>query len=55
LDATLSIAHTKAMALFLRPLEVKMKKKSMENGPIVSNAHIVVAFDVLQSQNELRG
>jgi len=25
----------------------------MENGPIVSNAHVVVAFDVLQSQNEL--
>jgi len=41
------------MAPFLGPLEVKMINKSLENGPIESNAHVVVAFDVLQSQNKL--
>ncbi|XP_022172738.1 fatty acid synthase-like isoform X2 [Myzus persicae] len=53
LDATLSTAHAQAMAPFLGPLEVKMINKSLENGPIESNAHVVVAFDVLQSQNKL--
>lgn len=41
------------MAPFLGPLEVKMINKSLENGPIESNAHVVVAFDVLQSQKKL--
>jgi len=53
LDATLATVHTQAMAPFLGPLEVKMINKSLENGPIESNAHVVVAFDVLQSQNKL--
>jgi len=41
------------MAPFLGPLEVKTINKSLENGPIESNAHVVVAFDVLKSQNKL--
>ncbi|XP_008180398.1 fatty acid synthase isoform X2 [Acyrthosiphon pisum] len=53
LDATLVTVHTQAMAPFLGPLEVKIINKSLENGPIESNAHVVVAFDVLQSKNKL--
>jgi len=53
LDATLSTVHTQAMAPFLGPLEVKIINKQLENGPIESNVHVVVAFDVLQSQNKL--
>ncbi|CAI6345632.1 unnamed protein product [Macrosiphum euphorbiae] len=53
LDATLATVHIQAMAPFLGPLEVKMINKSLENCPIESNAHVVVAFDVLQSQNKL--
>lgn len=30
-----------------------MTGKSLENGPIDSNAHVAIAFDVLQSQNKL--
>jgi len=53
LDATLSTTHTQAMAPFLGPLEVKLINKSLDNGPIESNAHVVIAFDVLQSQSKL--
>lgn len=42
-----------ALTPFLGPLEVKMINKSLESGPIESNAHVAIAFDVLQSQNKL--
>ncbi|XP_060839445.1 fatty acid synthase-like isoform X1 [Rhopalosiphum padi] len=53
LDATLATTQTQALAPFLGPMEVKMINKSLENGPIESNAHVAIAFDVLQSQNKL--
>jgi len=53
LDASLVTVHAQAMVPFLGPLEVKMINKSLENGPIESNAHVVIAFDVLQSQKKL--
>jgi len=53
LDATLATTQTQALAPFLGPLEVKMTNKSLENGPIESNAHIAIAFDVLQSEAKL--
>lgn len=53
LDATLATTQTQALAPFLGPMEVKMVNKSLENGPIESNAHVVIAFDVLSSPNKL--
>jgi len=53
LDATLATTQIQALAPFLGPMEVKMIGKSLENGPIESNAHVAIAFDVLQSQNKL--
>lgn len=34
-------------------MEVKMVNKSLDNGPIESNAHVAIAFDVLQSEKHL--
>jgi len=53
LDATLVTTQTQALTPFLGPLEVKMINKSLENGPIESNAHVAIAFDVLESKNKL--
>lgn len=53
MEAILNTTQTQDFAPILGPLEVKMNNKSLENGPIESNAHIVIAFDVLQSQNKL--
>lgn len=53
MDATLATTQAQALAPFLGPMEVKMVNKSLENGPIESNAHVVIAFDVLQLQNKL--
>ncbi|KAE9527019.1 hypothetical protein AGLY_013667 [Aphis glycines] len=53
LDATLATTQTQALTPFLGPLEVKMINKSLENGPIESNAHVAIAFDVLESKNKL--
>jgi len=53
LDATLATTQTQALAPFLGPMGVKMVNKSLENGPIESNAHVVIAFDVLPSPNKL--
>jgi len=53
LDATLSTTQIQALAPFLGPMEVKMNGKSLENGPIDSNAHVAIAFDVLQSADKL--
>jgi len=39
---------------FIGPLEVKMINKSLENSPAEFNAHVAVAFDVLQSQDKLK-
>jgi len=30
-----------------------MVNKSLENGPIESNAHVAIAFDILKSENLL--
>lgn len=54
MDAVLVTTQTQALAPFLGPMDVKMTNKSLENGPIESNAHIVIAFDVLQSENKLK-
>lgn len=35
------------------PLEVKIINNSLENGPIESNAHIAIGFDVLKSKTKL--
>jgi fatty acid synthase, animal type len=53
LDATLVTTQQQALVPFLGPLEVKMINKSLENGPIESNAHVAVAFDVLESKTKL--
>lgn len=53
MEAILSTTQTQALAPFLGPMDVKMIGKSLENGPIESNAHVAIAFDVLQSQNKL--
>lgn len=53
MDATLATTQTQALTPFLGPLEVKMINKSLENGPIESNAHVAIAFDVLESKNKL--
>jgi len=53
LDSILATTQTQALAPFLGPMEVKMTNKSLENSPIESNAHVAIAFDVLQSQNKL--
>lgn len=53
LDATLITTQSQALAPFLGPMDVKMINKSLDNGPIESNAHLAIAFDVLQSQNKL--
>lgn len=53
LDGTLATTQSQALAPFLGPMEIKMINKSLENGPIESNAHIAIAFDVLQSQTKL--
>lgn len=45
--------QTQALAPFLGPMEIKMTNKSLDNGPLESNAHVVIAFDVLQSPNKL--
>lgn len=54
MDAIIATTQTQALAPFLGPMDVKMINKSLENGPIESNAHIVIAFDVLQSENKLK-
>lgn len=54
MDATLVTTQAQALAPFLAPMEVKMVEKSLENGPIDSNAHIVVTFDALQSLPKLK-
>jgi len=53
LDTILATSQTQSLAPFLGPMEVKMVNKSLDNGPLESNAHVVVAFDVLQSQTKL--
>lgn len=53
MDGTLVTTQTQALAPFLGPMEIKMINKSLENGPLESNAHVVIAFDVLQSPNKL--
>lgn len=53
MDATLTTTQAQALAPFLGPMEVKMINKSLENGPIESNAHVAIAFNVLQSQDKL--
>lgn len=53
LDATLSTTHGQLLAPILDPLDVKITNKLLENGPIESNAHIVIASNVLQSQAKL--
>ncbi|VVC29836.1 Hypothetical protein CINCED_3A014905 [Cinara cedri] len=53
LDATLATTQAQALAPFLGPMEVKMNAKSLESGPLDSNAHIAIAFDVLQSLSKL--
>lgn len=54
MDAILVTTQTQALAPFLGPMDVKMINKPLENGPVESNAHIVIAFDVLQSENKLK-
>lgn len=54
MDATLSTTQTELLAPALEPLDVKMVNKSLENGPIESNAHVAIAIDVLQSQTKLK-
>lgn len=54
MDAILITSQIQALSPFLGPMDVKMINKSLENGPIESNAHIVIAFDVLQSENKLK-
>ncbi|XP_025199126.1 fatty acid synthase-like isoform X2 [Melanaphis sacchari] len=53
LDATLVTTQKQALVQFLGSLEVKMTNKSLESGPIESNAHVVVAFDALESSKKL--
>lgn len=53
MDAILNTTRTQTFAPLLGSLEVKMNNKSLENGPIESNAHILLAFDVLLSQNKM--
>lgn len=53
MDGILVTTQTQALAPFLGPMEIKMINKSLENGPLESNAHVVIAFDVLQSPNKL--
>lgn len=53
MDAVLATTQIQALTPFLGPLDVKTNSKSLENGPIETNAHIAIAFDVLQSQNSL--
>lgn len=53
MDAILATTQTQALTPFMGPLDVKMNSKSLENGPIETNAHIAIAFNVLQSQNSL--
>lgn len=53
LDAILATTQAQALAPFLGPMDVKMIGKSLENGPIESDAHVAIAFDVLQSQVKL--
>lgn len=53
MDGILATTQIQALAPFLGPMEVKMTNKSLESGPIESNAHVAIAFDVLQSQNKL--
>lgn len=54
MDAILVTSQTQALAPFLAPMDVKMISKSLENGPIESNAHVAIAFDVLQSPTKLQ-
>jgi len=49
----LSTTQGQLFASILDPLEIKITNKSLENGPIESNAHIVIASNVLQSQTKL--
>jgi len=53
LDAMLATTQIQALAPFLGPMEIKMVNKSLENGPIESNAHVAIAFDILKSENLL--
>lgn len=50
----LATTQSQALVPFLGPLEVKTNNKSLESGQIESNAHIAIAFDVLQCQNKLK-
>jgi len=45
--------QTEALTPFFAPLEVKLSSKSLDKGLLESNAHIAVAFDVLQSDTKL--
>lgn len=54
MDATLATTQIQALAPFLGPMDVKMVNKSLENGPIDSNVHVAIAFDVLQSETKLK-
>jgi fatty acid synthase len=49
----LATTQIQALAPFLGPMEIKMVNKSLENGPIESNAHVAIAFDILKSENLL--
>lgn len=53
MDAILATTQSQALAPFLESLEVKTNNKSLESGPIESNAHIAIAFNVLQSETKL--
>lgn len=38
----------------MEPLEVKIINKSLDDGPIETNSHIAIAFDVLRFQTKLK-
>lgn len=53
MDVILATTQSQDLAPFLESLEIKTNNKSLENGPIESNAHIAIAFNVLHSETKL--
>lgn len=53
MNATLVTTQTQALAPILESTEIKIVNKFLESGPIDSNAHVAIAFDVIQSVMKL--